>query len=444
MRARAIGIGLDGFPYTLAKRFIDEGLMPNLARLAREVRIVQMDSVLPTVSNVAWSAFQTGRNPGAFGVYGFGEVRSDKTLFIPSSEDLRAETIWEILSRAGKSVISLGVPQTFPPRPVRGILVSGFMTPSLDRAVYPPSALRMFQDWGYKLDIDPIKARESLDFFKREVVDVFEARRAAFLRLWDRDDWDFLFVHFMETDRVNHFLWHAVEEGGEDGEFFRRFYARIDGMLGEARARLRPADALVILSDHGFTRLLHEVQLNAWLREQGFLATEGSDELAFDAIAPSSIAFAQVPGRIHILRRGIWKGGSVAPEAYEIVRRDLVARLRAFEDPWTGRKIARRVLLREEVFHGPCFGSAPDVVVDPSDGFDLKASLAAVPIFGRGPISGMHTLGDAMLCVCGRDLADRRPVIWDLCPTILEILGVAPPPDLDGRSLLVKGGGITS
>ncbi|MBN1419159.1 MAG: alkaline phosphatase family protein [Planctomycetes bacterium] len=443
MRARVIGIGLDGFPYTLALRFIEEGLMPNLARLAREAPLVQMDSVLPTVSNVAWSAFQTGRNPGAFGVYGFGEVRSDKSLLIPSSKELRAETIWEMLSRAGKTVISIGVPQTFPPRPVRGILVSGFMTPALDGAVYPPSALGMFREWGYKLDIDPIKARESLEYFKRDVGEVFEARRATLFRLWDRDDWDFLFVHFMETDRVNHFLWRFLEEGGENGDFLRRFYARIDGMLGEVRGRMRPAETLVVLSDHGFTGLLAEVQLNAWLREQGFLATAGNDELAFDEIAPSSKAFAQVPGRIHILRRGVWKGGSVAPEDYEIVRSDLIARLRAFEDPRAGKRIARAVLPREEIFHGPCVGSAPDIVIDPNDGYDLKASLAAVPIFGRGPISGMHTFGDAMLWVGGRALAGRRPVIWDLCPTILEILGVAPPGDLDGRSLLERGGKIT-
>jgi len=114
---RVLVIGLDGFPYTLANRLMDDGIFPNFKSLLEEGTFSQMDSIYPTVSNVAWTSYQTGKNPGKFGVYGFAELTPEFDLFIPNSTNCKSKTIQEIISENGKRVISLGVPGSYPRAP---------------------------------------------------------------------------------------------------------------------------------------------------------------------------------------------------------------------------------------------------------------------------------------------------------------------------------------
>jgi predicted AlkP superfamily phosphohydrolase/phosphomutase len=137
---RVVFIGLDGTPYTFMRRLIDEGRLPNAARLEQKGSLLRMDSMWPWVSSVAWSSMMTGVNPGKHNIYGFID-RDPATYkqFIPTSRNMKARTLWEVLGDAGKRVIVVNVPVTYPPRQVNGILVGGFLSPSLEKAVYPAS-----------------------------------------------------------------------------------------------------------------------------------------------------------------------------------------------------------------------------------------------------------------------------------------------------------------
>ncbi len=439
--AKAVVIGLDGFSWSLARRLIAEGLMPNLKALSGEGELVQMDSVYPTISGVAWSAFQTGKNPGKFGVYGFAELTREMDLFIPDSTHLRSKTIWEILSERGLKVAAIGIPNTYPPRRVNGVLVGGFLSPSLPKAVRPPEFLPELNRLGYRIDIDPVKARESLDHFKVENLEVFEGRVRTLLYLLEKDWWDLLVFHFMDTDRMGHFMFRYSdpdETGADAGNrrYWRDFFSRLDGMLGLLRARLRDDQALIFLSDHGFCRLRYEVQLNRWLADRGYLelARPPAHDLDFKALSPRSRAFSLVPGRIYLLGRESWEIGRLDPVRAGRTREEIIAELERLEGP-AGGKVCRKVMRREEVFSGPYLSSAPDIVIEPEDGFDFKAGLKQTQVFNTGPLSGMHTFSDALLYVRGRRGYPRRPSIPDLAPTLLKIFGIEPPPDMDGRPL---------
>jgi bisphosphoglycerate-independent phosphoglycerate mutase (AlkP superfamily) len=56
----------------------------------------------------------------------------------------------------------------------------------------------------------------------------------------------------------------------------------------------------------------------------------------------------------------------------------------------------------------------------------------------------MHTTPDALLYVRGMQATSRRPYIADVAPTILELLDVPAPADMDGRSLLNDQAGVYS
>jgi predicted AlkP superfamily phosphohydrolase/phosphomutase len=434
---RVFVLGLDGLPYTLATRFAESGVMARLGRLMDQDQAVQIDSVYPTVSNVAWACFQTGKNPGKFGIFGFAEVDRQMRLRLPNGSDLRGETLEELAWRAGRRVISLGIPTAYPPRHINGLMVGGFLAPSLEKAVWPPERAAQLEALGYKLDIDPIRARQDPGYFRRELLEAFDGRRRTAEALLG-EDWDLFILHVMETDRINHFLYGQWDGGQpEAARFFEDFYRRVDDLVGLVAGRLSPGDLLLILSDHGFCTIRAEVELNRWLMRQGLLRLAGDPgREMFAAVSDESIAFALVPGRVHILRRDAWDRGAVAPEDYERVRQDLMARLTALTDPATGQPVCRKVFRREEVFAGPYLDRAPDILIDPADGYDLKAALSDGEVFSRSPLTGMHTFSDALAFARGQPLSSQRRCITDATRSILDALGVQSPADLDSRGLL--------
>jgi predicted AlkP superfamily phosphohydrolase/phosphomutase len=192
---------------------------------------------------------------------------------------------------------------TYPPRPVNGIVVGCFLAPSLDKAVYPPEVLGKLNALGYRIDIDPVAARESVENLRQEVPEVLDGRIRTLLSFIEREAWDLLVCHVMETDRVMHFLWRYYEEGrGENHDFFLSFYRRLDEGIGKAVAAVGDDTEIMVLSDHGFCGIKAEVQLNRWLAREGFLTLAGDPADGFAAVCPASKAVALVPGRIHILR----------------------------------------------------------------------------------------------------------------------------------------------
>ena len=56
---RVVIVGLDGLEPTLTEKYLDEGLLPNLAKLKEQGGYQRMETTCPPLSPVAWSS----RNP---------------------------------------------------------------------------------------------------------------------------------------------------------------------------------------------------------------------------------------------------------------------------------------------------------------------------------------------------------------------------------------------
>ena len=425
------------------QRLIAEGRAPNAERLARQGSLLRMDSTWPWVSSVAWSSMMTGVNPAKHNIFGFID-RDPATYkqFIPTSQNMRARTLWEVLSDAGKRVIVVNVPVTYPPRPVNGVLVGCFLSPSLEKAVYPPSYLPTLQSLGYIVDADPWKARESKDLALQEVNSVLDARIRTLFHMLDHEQWDYLHVHVMETDRLHHFLWQQMEEGHPTyAPAFYDFYRRIDDMLGELAGRLDENTTLVWMADHGFCTIKKEVYVNRWLMDNGWLHLHNvppDRKKGLDEIDPRSVAYSLDPGRVFIRVQGREKEGSVPPgAAYEGLRDEIAAAALELTDPDSGERIFQAVFRREELYHGPYLEQAADLILAPHDGYDPKGPLYKEDLTFKGDeLVGMHTHDDAMLYVGGQTIPQSRFSVLNVMPTLLDLMGVSPPPGLDGKSLL--------
>ena len=120
----------------------------------------------------------------------------------------------------------------------------------------------------------------------------------------------------------------------------------------------------------------------------------------------------------------------------------------AFRDPDTHGPVVEHVYLAKEIFHGPYMARAPDLQIDFRDGYrtSWQTSLGAIPsgivVANMKKWSGDHCASDPSdtsgIFLSNRSVKTPHPSIVDIAPTVLKILDVAPPAQLDGQPLLLE------
>jgi predicted AlkP superfamily phosphohydrolase/phosphomutase len=434
---RVVFIGIDGVPYSLVAD--NEDVFENLDAMAADGAGGAIDSIVPPESSACWPSLSTGVNPGETGVYGFQdrEVGSYDT-YVPMGRDVRATRLWTRVQDAGREATVMNVPVTFPPDRDVQRMVSGFLSPGVEKAAYPDDLRATLEDLDYRIDVNAkLGHDDDKSDFIEDAHETLDARFEAFKHYIKADDWKLFFGVFMTTDRVNHFLFEHYAEDGEYGEEFLEFYEKVDRYLGELRDLLDEETTMVVASDHGFRTLQHEVKCNVWLEEEGWLSYEADDHEGLEDIGEDTRAYSLIPGRFYINLEGREPRGSVPESEYEAVRAELEADLEALEGP-DGRPVADRVVTREAAFRGAHDDIAPDLVVVPNHGFDLKAGFkGGDTVFDTGPRNGMHSFDDACLFVDDPDVTVGDADLYDIAPTVLDLMDLeVDGGEFDGASLV--------
>lgn len=432
---RVVLLGLDGTPYTLVKRFIEDGTMPHMGELVRRGTLLQMDTSIPDISSVAWTSFMTGANPGRHGIYGFLDLQPNSyKVYFPNSTHIHSETLWDVVGGAGRRSIVVNVPSTYPAKPLNGVLVSGFVAIDLNKATYPPRLVPKLRELDYRIDVDARKVQQSHDALMEDILKTLGRRIETLLYLFDAEEWDLFIGVITCTDRLQHFFWDAIEdENHKYHSAFREFYRRADNFLGQIAERLRD-ETLLIMSDHGFTGIKKQVYLNRWLMDNGYLKLNDNAR-SIEDIAEGSRAFALDPGRVYVNVKGRYPHGAVEASDRNKLAVEIKQGLSEIADG--GVPIAMRVYERDELYSGPLTGSAPDLCVQSVYGYDLKGAVNKKALMDNEVFTGMHTQDDATLFVNSPASAFRagKPHITDVAPTVLEALGLGVPKTMDGRSL---------
>jgi predicted AlkP superfamily phosphohydrolase/phosphomutase len=434
---RVAFLGIDGVPYSLIEDNPD--VFPTLHDVLETGSGGPIDSIVPPESSACWPSLTTGVNPGKTGVYGFQD-RENGTYdtYVPMGRDVQATRLWDRVAEAGRDASVLNVPVTFPPQRNVQRMVSGFLSPSVDKATHPEAFAAHLDASGYRIDVN---AKLGHDDDKSEFVadahETLDARQDAFEYVVGEDDWDLLFGVFMTTDRVNHFLFEDYERDGAYKAEFLDFYRQVDAYIGDIRDALPEDVTLVVASDHGFTVQDWEVHFNAWLHQAGWLDYETDDPESLADISDDTRAYSFIPGRFYLNLEGREPRGSVAEADYEAVRDDLRAEIEALEGP-NGTPVVDRVVPKEDAFDGDHDDIAPDLVAIPTPGFDLKAGFrGASEVFDTGPRNGMHSFGNATLLVDDPDVSVPAGTdLYDVAPTLLDLLEVDyDASEFDGESL---------
>ena len=271
------------------------------------------------------------------------------------------------------------------------------------------------------------------------------------------DDWDLFISVFEITDRVQHMFWRQME-AAEQGQSSRYAgvildaYRRFDHLVGQVLAGLRPEDALIVLSDHGFKPVHRLVHVNSWLRDQGFLTVradgdQNSGHLQADAAWEQTRAYALGLSKIYINLAGRERQGCVNPgreyeECCQAIARDLMA----LRDPASGEPVVRQVYRSNRLYSGAHLGMSGDLVLGFQQGYRTSQRTAVgglsrqVIVPNRQRWSADHCSIDPPLVpgvmFASHPLARDDPSILDLAPTILQLLEVPIPREMDGSPLL--------
>lgn len=498
-------IALDGASPELVERWADAGFVPHLKGIMERGTFGPLRSVLPPVTGAAWGSFLTGLVPGRHGIFEWLERREGSyRLELIDSAALHARTLFEWLSAHGRRVGAVSVPLTYPIRPVEGFVISDLLTPPGRNYAHPPEIkheLEQLLARSYPVAPPPWRGRQRAGGWLKALKASLDARGRAAVHLATRRDWDLFMAHFMETDSVQHQMWHLL-----DGKERRRYrvdpggnpvlevYQLADRWIGELMDRLGPGTTVWIISDHGFGPLFYNLHLNTWLLRRGLLKLKGNastrlKRLAFQAgLAPENLypweerlgllgrlrgerayrwlgrfalstqnidwtrtlaySYGNV-GQVRLNRRGREPQGIVSDAESERVMEELEAALAAWRNPVDGEPVVERLFRKEEAYSERALARAPDLVFLPRDGYSpmgLSEFLSPRTISHPVAHSGWHRM-DGVFAGAGGPLPRRRVGglrLLDLFPTICALMGVPVPEDLDGEASIELLGGLAA
>ena len=480
--ARVLFIGLDGATFSILDPLMLDGTMPFLAKFtAKGVRAVLHSTPHP-LTPPAWTSMVTGRSPGEHGIFDFVRIdrrRDHPTYTLVTSADVRCETIWSIASRHQRRVISLNFPCMFPPPPLNGFVVPGYVPWTyLARAVHPAdlykrlkaqlalNARELATDWNLERQAVQGLQADELEMWVKSHIDK-EQRWFEVGRLLMREEpSELTAILFDGADRIQHLCYHFIDPHlasyypSPQDQHIRSlcldYFRRLDGFLEELIG-LAGAEALVfIASDHGFAAAGQQIfYANVWLQQQGYLAWgEGIpfdqagrvalDDHAevgklFDWSGTVAYALTSASNGIFIRQRRADGEIGVPVDEYFAFRERLVQSLLAITDPKTDRPIIRQVLTREQAFPGKYMEQAPDLTLLLSDSSFLSVLRADAPLRQRCSPCGTHH-PDGILLVGGPGIRPGEtlaPVeILDVAPTLLYGLGIPVPSEAEGSPVV--------
>lgn len=283
-KRRVVVIGLDGATFDVIKPLASKGRLPNLAQIMEQGVHGELKSTIHPITPQAWTSFLTGKKAGKHGIFDFSRRKKDSyDIEFVNASLRRAESIFSILSGAGKKVGAIAIPFTFPPEKVNGFMLSGMDAPGEDgRAVYPDSLYdEIRKKFGhYHIHLaSPVGRRIDQAKFWNDIKTEDENRTQISRYLMRRYPCDLFMTVYNNTDRVAHQhlseeVFKKIQEGSlvEDEDLLVKTYENTDAHVGALLSEMDGDTSVIIMSDHGSGPIKRVFFLNRWLEEKGFLA----------------------------------------------------------------------------------------------------------------------------------------------------------------------------
>jgi predicted AlkP superfamily phosphohydrolase/phosphomutase len=437
--------------------------LTNIKALMRRGCYGRLESVIPPITVPAWMCMATSQDPGSLGVYGFRNRTnySYDGLGVVNSTSITQPPIWDIVGKSGGNSVVIGVPPSFPVRPLQGIRIGCFLTPDTTKNeyTYPPSLkadiARLVGD--YSVDVRGFRTEDKA-WLRDQIYDMSRKHFEVIRYLMTTVDWDFFQFVEIGLDRVHHGFWkhHDPKHRQHDPDSpFKSvvwdYYKYLDGEIGSLLELIDDDTGVLVVSDHGAQRLDGGFCVNQWLYREGLLALKEPP----DKVTPFS------PAMVDWTRTKVWSEGGyyarvffnvegrepqgIVPQSqYESLLIEMTKRFEALPDD-LGNPMGSLVFRPRDIYKH-LRNVPPDLIVhfgglfwrsigglgydslylaendtgpDDCNHAQFGAFLLAAPGLGvHGKVQGMHLL--------------------DIAPTLLDLMNLKPGPEMQGTSLLER------
>ena len=111
--------------------------------------------------------------------------------------------------------------------------------------------------------------------FLNQAYSIFEERLNMFKDALEKTRKGVVGCVFDTSDRIQHMFFRQMRADPESNKFtavIEDMYTRMDTVVGDTLRHVDSRTAFFVLSDHGFCAFERGVNLNAWLRENGYLS----------------------------------------------------------------------------------------------------------------------------------------------------------------------------
>lgn len=445
----------------------------NFERLFQEGKISDLLSTYPYVTAPAWTTMFSGVNPGKHGVFDMYEIEG--TQIKPSNmRNSDVPYLWDYLSWARKKVLSLGVPFIYPAPKINGVFVTGRFVPKLSS--YPEGVENKFDLSGFtyrelptEQDIES-KIAQGARQVSEQIIDDLKVRMKTSLALMDSDVWDAIILVDNLPDEVLHMSY-------DDLDLVDKMLLSLDDFLGNLLRRLGPKDHMILVSDHGFSSVNDVLFMNEWLRSKNYLTFHESvfskllnilglnwDRLSKPGFFSKLYGFSlkHLPGLVNFTKNQASSGFLLSDETKltssvsSFGINEPVAWIRLSKnsnyntnsvylqlDELKKQRLLKNVFKTQEIFYGKYVENAlGQILVEANDLWAIDTSrlnggrLVGKPLLTK---KGIHKRAGIFGYLGPQTLRSQTPLrIHDIVPTVLELMSLPIPKNLDGSPLLTS------
>ena len=458
-KIRLLVIGLDSMPSSLlSSEFLDE--LPNIRKMLDAGIYCTLESCHPPITVPAWMVMMSSKSPGRLGLYGFKHRKgySYNEGWIANSQSIKEPRIWDYLERENKKICLIGVPPTYPPIRINGNLISCFITPKQSKNFTNPPELaseveKLVGSNNYKFDVQ--FRIEDRDKIISDLYEMTQRRFTVIQHLLTKTEWDYFMFVEIGVDRLHHMFWKYYDKTHPKYELNNKYekvipeyYKYIDRKIGELLSVVDDETYVLVVSDHGTASMKGAFCINEWLIKEGYLvlkkypdAITELDRCDIDWDRTTAWGWGGYYARIFLNVKGRESRGKIKPSEYDQVRDDLRTRLASIRGPQT-EELDNKVFFPEEIYD-ECNGSKPDLMVY----FDNLSWRSAGTVGHNtlylsendtGPDDSVHSMDGIFLLYNkknnnqGRRRIDRIS-IYDVAPTLMSIMGMNVPSDMQGK-----------
>jgi predicted AlkP superfamily phosphohydrolase/phosphomutase len=363
---------------------------------------------------------------------------------------------------------------------------------------YPPELAEELDcyviDLDRFIDTKPFQAGHSQDAvapsmnLMHEFREMLERRARTSLGLMESKPWDLFMVVFTGTDRMGHYLWpfHRSADAADPPEVqelcraIHDYYIRLDEMIGQLVEQAGSDVHIMLMSDHGMGSVVSKTfHGNNWLRQRGWLDAKTSDSSATnldgwlswlglprDRIGRMVVRIPGLAGSRLVRKAAKSRAASVdvkqsqayfAPiynniagvhinltgSAKEALQQQIWRGLSELVDPDSGQRVVKKVYEGQDYYEGPFGQDVPDLLValepDYGWGFFVSSYSSVVTPVSLTELRGDHRLEGIFVAHGPGIVTSSEPLpglaIEDAAPTVLYLMGLPYPSDMDGRVL---------